>query len=115
MVGPFFVFMLSKLGVPFGFAFVVAVVLAGVVCILMERLAYRPLRGAPAVTPLLTSLAVSIFLQNSTILVAGGETKAFQGPGFLDARLQLGQNVGFSSIALVIMAAAMILLVLFTL
>ncbi|SRR5579884_806005 len=115
MVGPFFTFALVKAGLPFGLAAVLAVVLTAGVGILMERLAYRPLRGAPDVTLLLTSLAVSIFLQNSVILTYGGETKPFKGPEFLDQRLQLGGGVGVSTIDLFIMVAALVLLVLFTL
>src|SRR5579884_4248319 len=113
MVGPFFTFALVKAGLPFGLAAVLAVVLTAGVGILMERLAYRPLRGAPDVTLLLTSLAVSIFLQNSVILTYGGETKPFKGPEFLDQRLQLGGGVGVSTIDLFIMVAALVLLTLF--
>ena len=115
MIGPYLAFLLVRAGVPFGIAAVGAVALAGVVGILMERLAYRPLRGAPDVTLLLTSLGVSIFLQNSTIMALGGESRAFKGPGFLDQRLNFMGGVGVSSVDLVIMAAAMVVLVLFTL
>ena len=115
MVGPFFAFGLIKLGLPFGLAALLGVVLTGLVGVGMERLAYRPLRGAPDVTLLLTSLAVSYFLQNSVILTAGGESKAFSGPGILDVRLPLAPGVGVSTIDLLIMAAALLLLVLFTL
>src|SRR5205807_6396015 len=48
MIGPYFVLALSLVGVPFGLGVVLAVVLAGIVGVIMERLAYRPLRGAPA-------------------------------------------------------------------
>src|SRR3979411_2687118 len=56
MIGPYLglVLVLSLLGLPFGAAVVVALVLAGVVGVIMERLAYRPLRGAPDVSLLLT-------------------------------------------------------------
>ena len=40
----------------------------GLVGILMDRVAYRPLRGAPEVAMLITSLGVSSFIQNSTIM-----------------------------------------------
>src|SRR5262245_61531361 len=84
MVGPYFVFLLALLGVPFGVGLVIAVVLAGGVGIVMERLAYRPLRGAPDVSLLLTSLGVSMVLQNTTIMFLSGQSKAFKGPAFLD-------------------------------
>jgi branched-chain amino acid transport system permease protein len=116
MVGPFFALALLNVGLPFGIAALLAVALTGALGVLMERLAYRPLRGAPDVTLLLTSLAVSIFLQNGTILVqGGGESKPFRGPAELGDRLQIMAGVGVSSIDLFIMGATLILLVLFTL
>src|SRR3954469_10629875 len=111
MLGPFFAYALIKVGgLPFGIAAVLAVIGVAIVGILMERLAYRPLRGAPDVALLLTSLAVSIFLQNATILTFGGESKAFTVGGILDQRIQFAPGVGVSSIDVVIMAAALILL-----
>jgi branched-chain amino acid transport system permease protein len=115
MIGPYFVLALSLVGVPFGLGVVIAVVLAGIVGIIMERLAYRPLRGAPDVSLLLTSLGVSIFLQNSTIMLFGGQSKAFAGPAFLDQRLPVMQNVGISSIDVMIFGTAIVLVVLFSL
>jgi branched-chain amino acid transport system permease protein len=115
MIGPYFVLALSLVGVPFGLGVVLAVVLAGIVGIIMERLAYRPLRGAPDVSLLLTSLGVSIFLQNSTIMLFGGQSKAFAGPAFLDQRLRVMQNGGISSFDVMIFATAIVLVVLFSL
>src|SRR5438105_14900728 len=54
MVGPFFTFGLIKLGLPFGPAALLGVALTGLVGVALERLAYRPLRGAPDVTRLPT-------------------------------------------------------------
>src|SRR5438876_4135628 len=115
MIGPYFVLVLSLLGVPFGVAVVLALLLAGATGIVMERLAYRPLRGAPDVSLLLTSLGVSIFLQNAAIMAFGGTSKAFAGPAFLDQRLPVMQNVGISSIDVMIFGTAIVLVVLFSL
>ena len=46
----------------------------------MERIAYRPLRGAPDVTLLLTSLGVSIALQNGALLTFGSQPRHFPLP-----------------------------------
>ena len=42
---------------------VAAMVVAVATAVLMERLAYRPLRNAPRLAPLITAIGVSIFLQ----------------------------------------------------
>jgi branched-chain amino acid transport system permease protein len=45
-------------------AFLVSMVVMGVVGVVIERLAYRPLRNAPRLAPLITAIGVSFILQN---------------------------------------------------
>ncbi len=45
-------------------AFLVSMLVMGVVGVLIERLAYRPLRNAPRLAPLITAIGVSFILQN---------------------------------------------------
>jgi len=63
-----------------------AIVLAGIlaalpVCMLvgyaMERIAYRPLRGAPRLAPLITAIGISIILQHVALLVWSRNPLAF--------------------------------------
>jgi len=56
-------------GLPLEMAIPIMVVGTVVVALLMERIAYRPIRGAPDVATLLTSFAVGQILQNGTLLV----------------------------------------------
>ena len=51
--------------------FVVAMLGCGVLGVAIERFAYRPLRNAPRIAPLISALGVSIFLQNSALLIFG--------------------------------------------
>jgi branched-chain amino acid transport system permease protein len=57
------------------------------VCMLLgyaiERIAYRPLRAAPRLTPLITAIGVSIVLQNVAMIIWGRNYHAF--PGLLPA------------------------------
>ena len=64
----------------------VVIVLAGVlaaipVCMaigyLLERLAYRPLRHAPRLAPLITAIGMSIILQHLALLIFGRDPRAF--------------------------------------
>jgi branched-chain amino acid transport system permease protein len=50
-------------------AFVVAMVVMGVVGVVIERVAYRPLRNAPRLAPLITAIGVSFILQNIIFVV----------------------------------------------
>ena len=51
--------------------FIVAMLGCGVLGVAIERFAYRPLRNAPRIAPLISALGVSIFLQNSALLIFG--------------------------------------------
>ena len=43
----------------------------------IEKVAYRPLRGAPRLSPLISAIGVSIFLQNYVMLTQGATDKVF--------------------------------------
>ncbi len=61
-------------------ALVVAGVGAGLLAVITERLAYRPLQGASRIAALLTALGVSLLLQNLGIQVFTAEQKGFPEP-----------------------------------
>src|ERR1700687_1654809 len=48
---------------------VIALVIAAVVCYTIERVAYRPLRRAPRLAPLITAIGVSILLQTLAMMI----------------------------------------------
>ena len=57
--------------------FVVAMLGCGVLGVAIERFAYRPLRNAPRIAPLISALGVSFFLQNSALLVFGASFRDY--------------------------------------
>jgi branched-chain amino acid transport system permease protein len=59
------------------FAVIVAVVISTSVAIIMEKVAYRPLRSSPRLIPLITSIGVSFFIQNAIILLFGPGSKSY--------------------------------------
>ena len=81
-------------GLPLAGALPVIVVGTVAVGLLMERVAYRPIRGAPDVAMLLTSFAVGQILQNGTLLItrlAGNPTLiAFPSPDALNGVVAVG-------------------------
>ena len=50
-------------------AFLVAMVISSILGALLERIAYRPLRNAPRLAPLISAIGASIFLQNVMMLI----------------------------------------------
>ena len=51
--------------------FVAAGLGVGALGVAIERVAFRPLRDAPRIAPLITALGVSFFLQNAVLLLLG--------------------------------------------
>ncbi len=53
-------------------AVLVAAILCGIVGVLIERIAYRPLRNAPRLAPLITAIGMSLILENLLFQWKGG-------------------------------------------
>jgi branched-chain amino acid transport system permease protein len=56
---------------------VVAMLGCGVLGVVIERFAYRPLRNAPRIAPLISALGVSFFLQNSALLLFSADYRTY--------------------------------------
>ena len=57
--------------------FLAAMAGCGALGVVIERFAYRPLRDAPRIAPLISALGVSFFLQNSALLVFGANFRDY--------------------------------------
>ncbi len=100
---------------------VVALVVAMLVCtvlgVLIERLAYKPLRQAASLAVLITAIGMSYLLQNAALLIWGSNTKSFPNMigvpsiALLDGRLIIK---GESLVTIVACIVIMIALTLFT-
>jgi branched-chain amino acid transport system permease protein len=55
----------------------------GALGVAMERFAYRPLRDAPRIAPLITALGISFVLENTVLLLFGGFTRSYETSSFL--------------------------------
>ena len=78
MVGGYVVFVASSTyGLPIWLSIVLSVVVCTVLGITIERIAYKPLRGASSLSVLITAIGVSYFLQNAALIIFGADTKSF--------------------------------------
>ena len=57
--------------------FLGAMLASGLLGVAIERFAYRPLREAPRIAPLISALGVSFFLQNSALLLFGAQFRSY--------------------------------------
>jgi branched-chain amino acid transport system permease protein len=90
---------------------VVAMVGAGIVSVAVERFAYRPLRHAPRIAPLISALGVSFILQNMVQITVSPRPLSY-GSGTLiptDASLTLG-NLSIHYSRILVIGAALILM-----
>ena len=78
MIGGYVSFVLTMyVGMNGWVALLVAMVVCTLLGILIERLAYRPLRGTGSLAVLITAIGVSYFLQNSALLIWGANPRVF--------------------------------------
>lgn len=56
----------------------------------LERVAYRPLRGAPRLVPLISAIGASLFLQYSVLLVFGVSPRTYTRPPLLEGGFRVG-------------------------
>lgn len=59
---------------------VVAMATSTFAAVMIEKIAYRPLRNAPRLIPLITSIGVSFFIQNAVQLLVGPAVKTYPAP-----------------------------------
>lgn len=103
--------LLANSGLPVFIVVLIALVAAAAVCMAVgysiERIAYRPLRRAPKLAPLITAIGVSIVLQNLAMLIWGRNYHAF--PPILPTSEHeiLGATITSVQIAIVLIAALM--------
>lgn len=64
-------------------AFVIGMSLASSSGYFLEKIAYRPLRGAPRLVPLISAIGASIFLQNAAQLLFGAQRRDYANPDIL--------------------------------
>ena len=78
MIGGYMSFVMSVyLGLNAWLALLIAMFVCTCLGILIERLAYRPLRGTGSLAVLITAIGVSYFLQNVALLIWGANPKMF--------------------------------------
>jgi branched-chain amino acid transport system permease protein len=79
MVGAYIAFVLvaSGLHMPLALAFFVSMLLTGLLGVIVERVAYRPLRNAPKLSSLTTAIALSFVLDASVMVVMGADIRSF--------------------------------------
>ena len=97
----------------------VAMLVSAVLAVAVERIAYRPLRGAPRLIPLISAIGVSFFLQDAIRLVESLWRNAFYltypAVEFFDLRIPIAGDIDVPVKSILVVVAALLMLVVLTL
>ena len=78
MLGAFLAYtMVTVLGIPFFAAFILTILVCACFGVILDFVAYRPLRKAPRLAALITAIGMSIFLQNLALMIWGSQIKSY--------------------------------------
>ena len=93
MVGAFLALAITTgLGLSYFFAIPLSMLIVAVLGIVMERVVFRPLQYSDRINLLVSSLGISIILQNAVLLIWGPDPRSLSSP-FSDAQVHLGSAV----------------------
>jgi len=91
--------------ISFPVAVVVVLIAGGALGMLVERIAFRPMRGAPQVTGFIASLAVAVFLENLGLMTVSAQPRNFLVPDYLQTILHIGsQSIRVIDLGIVILS-----------
>ena len=91
--------------------FVLAAGLTGGLGVAIERFAYRPLRDAPRIAPLITAIGISFFLESSALLLFGAQYRIYNTSEFisLSSGIQIG-SVTIDSVQIMVLVLSVALM-----
>ncbi len=93
-------------------ALIVSMVVAAIVGMTIERLAYRPLRKAPRIAILITAIGVSLLLEYGGMLLVTPQPRTF--PALFQSQVYTFGNIVVNSQQVIILAISVILMVILT-
>jgi len=105
----------TKLSIPVPLLLIIMFALAGVLVgglgVAIERFAYRPLRDAPRIAPLITAIGVSFFLESSALLLFGAQYRVYNTADFisLSSGIQIG-SVTIDSVQILVLVLGVVLM-----
>ena len=91
--------------------FVLAAGLCGGLGVAIERFAYRPLRDAPRIAPLITAIGISFFLESSALLLFGAQYRVYNTAEFisLSSGIRIG-SVTIDSVQILVLVMGIVLM-----
>lgn len=109
LVGAYSLLVFGQGPLPWIIVAIISVAMAVIASVLLERVAFRPVRNASPNTMLITSFAVSAFIQNSATLFISPRPRAVQTPSFFIENINLdGLLISKGNIISLVVSLAML-------
>ncbi|MCT4542602.1 MAG: branched-chain amino acid ABC transporter permease [Vallitalea sp.] len=110
MIGSYFALIaISMLGLPFWMVIIISMLVCAMIGIMIDQIAYKPLRDAPRISALITSLGMSLFLENLFAAIYKPQSRKF--PSLIKGRLEIG-DLHIKNITIVTIIIAIICMIL---
>lgn len=93
---------------PWWISFPLAILLTTGVGMIIERVAYRPLREFPRINLFTSAVAASFLLENLANVIFGGRPKAFERPAFMNEMITIGNTQVVSYTPFIIITAVVL-------
>ncbi|MBO6134912.1 MAG: branched-chain amino acid ABC transporter permease [Lachnospiraceae bacterium] len=115
MIGAYISFVfINQLGLDPILSLLLACISCTIIGIVIERIAYKPLRGANSLSVLITAIGVSYFLQNIALLIFGANTKSYKSIVSLPPLHLFDGNLNISSESIVTILLCIIIMIALT-
>ncbi|QEA59440.1 branched-chain amino acid ABC transporter permease [Leuconostoc koreense] len=113
MLGAYFgYFFIKVLHLNFFIALILAMVVSAVIGVVIEYIAYRPLRHSPRIAVLISALGISFFLENGMTYLYGSDQRSF--PQAIKTVQYQFCGIQISNIQLIIAVTSIVLMLLLT-
>ncbi|MBW1975471.1 MAG: branched-chain amino acid ABC transporter permease [Deltaproteobacteria bacterium] len=81
---------ITLFSLPWYVSFPLAIIITGIIGILLDKCAYKPLRDAPRISLLISAIGASFLLENLALVIIGGVPKAFPRPEVFAKVIEIG-------------------------
>ena len=91
MAGYFMIFFMSNMMLPWYIAVPLVIIATALLVVLIDRVAYKPLRQAPRMSIMISAIGVSYFLENFATYLFSALPKAYPPIDFLNRKITIGE------------------------
>ena len=116
MIGSYVIFsVVSMANMPVPLGIILSIIVCTALGVTIEKIAYKPLRGASSLAVLITAIGVSYFLQNIALLIYGANTKAFSSVVSIGGISLFDGQVNISGETIVTILSCLVIMIVLTL